>query len=198
MIPENFAVIGAVIASAGGFYYLYETITGKSKPNRITWLLWGLFPMIIFIAQRFQGVEGLSWATFVAGFTPFLVFGASFLNKKAYWKSRPMDYYIMIGGFVGIIFWAVTDNANLAIMFALLADLLAAIPTIIKCYSHPETESWLAYGISTLGFGLGVLAIPTFTFENYAFIVYLFAVNGIMSALAFRKPTKKSILHIET
>ncbi|MGB4956878.1 MAG: hypothetical protein WBO49_00330, partial [Candidatus Saccharimonas sp.] len=87
MIPEYFAIIGAVIASLGGLYYLYETIVGKAKPNRVTWLLWGLFPMITFVAQRSQGVEGLSWATFAAGFTPLLVVIASFFNKKAYWKT---------------------------------------------------------------------------------------------------------------
>lgn len=196
MIPEYFAVIGAVLASMGGLYYLYETITGKSKPNRVTWLLWGLFPMITFIAQRAQGVEGLSWATFVAGFTPFLIFGASFINKKAYWKSRPSDYYLMIGATFGIILWALTDNANLAILFALIADLLAAVPTIIKAYKHPETESWIAYGISAVGFGLGVLSIPVFNFENFAFIFYLFAANLLLAIFAVRKPTKQ-VLHIE-
>ncbi len=174
MIPEYFAVIGAVIASVGGFYYLYETITGKAKPNRVTWLLWGLFPMITFIAQRAQGVEGLSWATFAAGFPPFLVLFASFLNKKAYWKTEPKDYLLMAAAVAGIILWALTDNPNLAILFALVSDFLAGVPTLIKSYKHPETESWIAYGLGAIGFGMGVLAIQTYTFENYAFISYLF------------------------
>lgn len=195
MIPEYFAVIGAIIASVGGFYYLYETLKGRTQPNRITWLLWGIFPMITFIAQRVQGVEGLSWATFVAGFTPFLVFGASFLNKKAYWKSRKVDYYLLVAAVIGILLWAITDNANLAILFALLADFFAAVPTIIKCYKHPESESWVAYCISFFGFGLGLLTISVFSFENVAFILYLTLVNGLMAALSFRKPAK--LLHIE-
>jgi hypothetical protein len=191
MIPEYFAVIGAVIASVGGIYYLYQTIRGKTKPNRITWILWGLFPMIVFVAQRAQGVEGLSWASFVAGFTPFLVFAASFLNKKAFWQTKSRDYVLMAAGFIGIILWAITDDPNLAIFFALLADLFAAIPTIIKCYTDPETESWVAYGISSLGFGLGVLAIQTYDFENTAFIVYLFVANGLMAVLSSRKRPKE-------
>jgi len=196
MIPEYFAVVGAIIASIGGFYYLYETLTGKSKPNRVTWILWGIFPMITFVAQRAQGVEGVSWATFVSGFTPLLIFGASFLNKKAYWKSRPMDYYLLVAAIVGIVLWAITDNANLAILFALLADLMAAIPTIIKCYKHPETESWIAYAVSTVGFLISMLAIQTWNFENYAFILYLTLVNFVMAALSIRKSTNNP-LHTE-
>lgn len=187
MLPEYFAIIGAVIGSIGGFYYLYETIIGRAKPNRVTWLLWGLFPMIIFVAQRAQGVEGLSWASFVAGFTPILILLASFLNKEAYWKTQPSDYYLMAAAVAGIVLWALTDNPILAILFALVADLLAGLPTVIKSYRHPETESWIAYAISTLGFGIGVLAIQTFTFENYAFICYLFLMNGLLALLASRK-----------
>lgn len=187
MIPEYFAVIGAVVASLGGFYYLYATITGKAKPNRVTWLLWGLFPMIIFVAQRAQGVDGLSWASFVAGFTSLLVLGASFLNRQAYWKTETRDYYLMAAAIAGIILWMLTDNPNLAIVFSLVADLFAGLPTIIKAYKHPETESWIAYAIGAFGFGISFLAIQTFSFENYAFIVYLLMTQSILAVLASRK-----------
>jgi hypothetical protein len=190
MIPEYFAVVGAVIASLGGLYYLYETIVGKSKPNRITWLLWGLFPMIIFVAQRSQGVKGLSWVSFVAGFTPFLILLASFINKKAYWKTEVRDYLLMVAAFVGIVLWFLTNNANIAILFALVADLLAGVPTLIKAYKHPETESWIAYAISTVGFGISILSIQTYTFENMAFVIYLFIINALLAAFSFRKPSK--------
>lgn len=187
MIPEYFAVIGAVIASLGGFYYLYDTIRGKTQPNRMTWFLWGALPMITFVAQRVQGVEGISWVSFAAGFTPFLIVAASFLNKKAYWKTEKRDYIVMVGAFLGIILWTVTSNPNVAILFALIADLIAAAPTIIKSYKHPQTESWIAYAISALGFGIGVLAIQEYTFENYAFALYLFLTQFSLAILASRK-----------
>jgi hypothetical protein len=191
MLPEYFAIIGAVIASAGGFYYLYETIRGTVQPNRVTWLLWGLFPMITFVAQRAQGVEGLSWATFAAGLTPFLIVAASFLNKKAYWKTQPLDFGLMAAAIVGILLWIITKDANLAIFFALLADLLAGIPTIIKSAKRPETESWIAYAISTLGFGIAVLSIQTFDFQNSAFVIYLFAIQALLTILTIRAPLSR-------
>lgn len=186
MIPGYFALVGALIASLGGLYYLYETITGRARPNRVTWFLWGLFPMIIFLAQQSQGVEGLSWVSFAAGFTPILILIASFFNKDAYWKTEKRDYYLMILAVICIVLWLVTDNANLAIVFALSADLLAGLPTVIKSYKYPETESWVAYGVSAVGFGIGVLAIQTYAFENYAFVVYLFVINALLAILASR------------
>lgn len=187
LIPEYFAIVGAVISSLGGLYYLYATITGKAQPNRVTWLLWWLFPTIIFVAQRAQGVGDVSWLSFAAGFTPLLIVIASFLNRKAYWKSRPLDYGLMIMAIVGIIAWALTDDPNLAIIFALVADLLAGVPTFIKAFQHPETESWIAYAISAVGFALGILAIPAFTFESSAFAIYLFLMNAVLAILAVRR-----------
>ena len=187
MLPEYCAIIGAIIGSLGGFYYLYETIAGKAQPNRITWLLWGIFPMVIFVAQRAQSVEGVSWASFVAGFTPLLVVAASFFNKKAYWRSEPRDYVLMAAAIIGIILWAMTHNPNLALLFSLLADLLAGIPTLIKSYRHPDSESWVAYAISTVGFGICLLSVQTYNFESATFVAYLFLLNGAFAVLASRR-----------
>jgi hypothetical protein len=187
MIPEYYAIIGAVIGSLGGCYYLYETIAGKAQPNRITWLLWGLFPLIIFVAQRAQGVKAVSWTSFGAGFLPLLVVIASFFNQNAYWKSQRRDYLLMAAAIVGIILWGVTDNPNLALLFSLVADMLASVPTLIKAYRHPSSESWIAYAISTFGFGMCLLAVQIHNLENSAFVAYVFILNGALAALASRR-----------
>jgi hypothetical protein len=191
MLPEYCAIVGAIIGSIGGFYYLYETIAGKAQPNRITWLLWGIFPMVIFVAQKAQGVEDISWASFVAGFTPLLIVAVSFFNKKAYWKSEPRDYYLMAAAIIGLILWAMTKSPNLAILFSLLADMLAGIPTLIKSYRHPHSESWIAYAISTLGFGISFLSVQTYNFENTSFVAYLVILNGTCALLASRRRRPK-------
>ena len=191
MLPEYCAIIGAVIGSLGGFYYLYETIAGKARPNRVTWLLWGVFPMVIFVAQRAQGVAGISWASFVAGFLPLLVVAASFFNEKAYWRSEPRDYGLMAAAIVGIILWAVTDDPNLALLFALLADVLASVPTLIKAYRHPRSESWIAYAISACGFGISLLSVQAHNFENTTFVAYVFILNAALALLASRSRKHK-------
>jgi hypothetical protein len=193
MLPESFAIVGAVISSLGGLYYLVETIRGRTQPNRVTWLLWWLFPTVIFVAQRAQGVDEVSWLSFAAGFSPLLVVIASVLNKRAYWKSRPMDYGLMAVAIVGIVAWVVTSDPNLAIVFALVADLLAGVPTFIKAFRQPETESWIAYAISAVGFGLGILAIHDFSFESSAFAIYLFLMNAVLAIFAGRKRSSGEI-----
>lgn len=187
MLPSYFAVIGAIIVSIGGFRYLYDTLKGKVQPNRITWFLWTLFPAIIFAAQLQQGVTTGLWATFAAGFTPALIFLASFVNKKAYWKTEPVDYVCLGLGLVGIILWAVTSNPNIAIIFNIGADLAASVPTIIKSFKHPKSESWVAYAISSVGFLLSLLAIHHWNFEESTFVVYLFVNQSLLAYLSSRR-----------
>ena len=191
MIPECFSIVGAVIASLGGFYYLYLTIRGKVQPSRVTWLLWGLFPMIVFIAQQAQGAEGVSWVSFAAGFTPLLIVAASFLNKKAHWKTQPRDYVLFAVAVLGIVLWYFTKDANLAILLTLIADIFAGIPTILKAAKHPESENWLAYALSVIGFTVGILSIQVFNFENAAFILTMAIMNSVIVALCLRKPFRR-------
>jgi len=147
--------------------------------------------MVIFVAQRAQGVAGISWASFVAGFLPLLVVAASFFNEKAYWRSEPRDYGLMAAAIVGIILWAVTDDPNLALLFALLADVLASVPTLIKAYRHPRSESWIAYAISACGFGISLLSVQAHNFENTTFVAYVFILNAALAALASRSGKHK-------
>jgi hypothetical protein len=92
----------------------------------------------------------------------------------------------MVAAMAGIVLWFITDEPNLAILLVLIADLLASIPTIIKSFKRPETESWIAYALSTIGFGIGVFSIQTFNFENAAFAIYLFVIQTLLTVLTIR------------
>lgn len=186
MFPEYIAVAGSLIASAGGFVYLYHTIRGTVQPNKVTWFFWGAFPMIAFFAQRAQHVDWLAWATFAAGFTPFLIIIAATFNPNAYWKLVWRDYVCFGIALVGVVLWAVTNDPNLAILFAIFADLAAGSPTLLKAFRYPETESWTAYGISTVGFALALASVHTWTFEQYGFVAYLVFINLVLALFAAR------------
>jgi hypothetical protein len=188
MLPEYFAVIGSVIASMGGIYYAYLTFKGQVKPNKITWFFWAAFPMIAFAAQLSQGVGLVAWATFVAGAPPVFVLVGSLFNKDSYWGTRNIDYWFAAAGLLSVLAWQVTNIPTIAFTFALVADLLVALPTLLKTYQFPDTENWKAYGVSAFGFLLAVLAVHEWTYEHYAFVVYLFVLNLSLAALAARGP----------
>ena len=188
MLPSYFAIIAAIVSSLGTLYYFYETLKGKAQPNRVTWILWAIFPMIIFFAQRSQNTGVMSIISLSAGVLALLVFTASLFNKKSYWKTKPFDYACLVLAIIGMVLWWLSKDANVAIIFAIIADSLTAAPTIKKAYLYPKSESWQAYTLNSLGFFIGILAIQKWDFANYAFVIYLFAVNFLIALLAAKKP----------
>lgn len=92
MLNENFVILGFVIQMLGSLRYLIKTIQGEVKPNKVTFFMWSLAPLIAFAAEIKQGVGIQSLMTFSVGFSPLVIFVASFLNKKAEWKLGPFDF----------------------------------------------------------------------------------------------------------
>ncbi len=172
MIDERFIYLGALINFLGTISYLKSTLTGKTKPNKVTWFLWALAPLVAFSAQVQQGVGLVSLMTFMIGFGPILIFLASFVNKKSDWKITKFDIFCGTLSLLGLILWGLTRVGNIAILFAILADGLAAIPTLIKSYRFPETEnlnSYLCAGISAV---IAFLAVKEWNFANFGFSLW--------------------------
>jgi len=183
MIDPNFVIVGAVIGFFGGISYLIDTLKGKTKPNKVTWFLWSLAPLIAFAAELNKGVGIQSLMTFMVGFSPLLIFLASFVNKKSYWKLSRLDYSMGLLSLTGVVLWIALGEGNYAIFFGVLADFLAAVPTIVKSFNFPETENYwifLAYMISS---GLTIFTIDIWNFAHYGFPVYIFAVTTVLFTL---------------
>lgn len=183
MIDERFAILGALLSFGGVVVYLVETIRGTSRPNRVTWFLWSLVPFIAFFAQIKEGVGYSSLLTFVSGFGPFLVFLASFINKKSYWEIGRFDIVCGAIAIVGVILWLVTSNPNLAILFSIIADGAAASPTVVKSFKFPETESYFAFLGGAVGAVLTLLTVSEWSFPNFAFPLYIFSLCTLLTVL---------------
>lgn len=198
MINQSFIYLGAIIFFFGSIGYFIETLQGKVKPNKVTWFIWALTPMIIFAAQVKQGVGIQSLLTFMVGFIPLIIFLASFVNKKSYWKIEKLD--LICGGLsiVGLILWQVTKVGNIAIFFSLISDFLAGWPTIVKSYQHPETENYLLYlGNATFAL-ITLLTIKVWTFGTYSFSLYIFILTLLIAILVKFKVKKlfiKELIH---
>jgi hypothetical protein len=174
MLDERFVILAGIINISGILLYVYDTIKGHSKPNRVTWFLWSLVPFIAFSAQIKQGVGLTSVLTFTSGFGPFLVLVTSLLNKNAYWELKRFDLVCGAIAIIGVILWLVTKNPNLAIIFSITADGFAALPTLVKSFKFPETESMVTYLLASFGALLTLFTIDTWKLEFFAFPLYIF------------------------
>lgn len=195
MINQNFVFLGAIIFALGSIPYFADTIKGKVKPNRVTWFIWALAPLIAFTAQIKEGV-GFHQAllTFTAGFIPLVIFVASFINKKSYWKLGRLDLSCGALSLLGIFLWQITGTGLVAILFAILADWLAGFPTLVKSFKFPETENWVLYFANFISALITLLTIRVWNPETFAFPLYLFLVTLILAVLIKFKIGKRLLL----
>ena len=194
MLNEKFVILGAILGFLGALSYLIDTLKGKTKPNRVSWFIWALAPLIAFTAEIKQGVGLQALMTFMVGFNPFLIFLASFVNKKAVSKISRLD--LVCGGLsiTGLIFWQMTQVGNIAIAFSIFSDALAGVPTIIKAYKFPETENYQVFLMANLNALITLLTIKVWNFEHYAFPIYIFLICFLLFVLIKFKLGKKCCL----
>lgn len=183
MLHRDFIVLGTLIGASGAVAYLIDTLRGKVKPNRVSYVLWSIAPLIAFYAQIQQGVGLESLMTFSTGFLPLTVFIASFVNKKAEWKLTRFDLLCGILSLLGLALWMITKEGNIAIFFSIVADGLAAVPTIVKAYKYPDTELAWPWIATVVGVIITLLTLSTFTFANSGFIIYILVVDLLIFVL---------------
>ncbi|HEX5456065.1 MAG TPA: hypothetical protein VFW77_01730 [Candidatus Saccharimonadales bacterium] len=174
MIDERFIILAVLIDFIGSGGYILDTLKGSTKPNRVTWFLWTLIPAVALAGMIQEGASKTALIlAFVFGFIPLLVFIASFINKKSFWKITKFDWICAALSIIGIAAWLVTNDGNLAIIFSIITDTLATLPTLVKGFKAPETESWLVYLNAATASAITLLTLKNWDFASAAFTIYL-------------------------
>lgn len=190
MIDERFVFLAFLFNISATSSYLYAVIKGRAKPHKVTWFLWALAPLIGFAAQISEGVGISSLMTFAVGFGPLLIFLASFLNKKSDWKISKFDLLCGSVSLLALALWALTQNAMLALILSIIADAVACIPTLIKSWSHPQSEDPRAYLLAAISAFITTLSLPIWTFSYYAFPIWTLIICLIFVILIKFKPSR--------
>ncbi len=183
MINEKFVLVGALLNITGSATYAWNTLKGKTKPNRVTWFLWAAAPLIAFSAQLDEGVIWQAIMTFMVGFGPLIIFLASFINRKAFWKITKLDIACGIISVLALALWLITGTGLVAILFSILADLIAGVPTFIKAYFEPETEHHSVFRNGAISAAITLLTIKNWTAANYAFALYILIICLVLYLL---------------
>ena len=170
----------------GSVAYIIDTLRGKTKPNRMTWSIWAIAPLIAASAALSSGVTLATVPVFVAGTGPLLILIASFANPKAYWKLEKLDYACGFFSLLALVLWGITKQPDIAIAFAIFSDVLAAVPTLMKMWRHPETETVFAYITMVFGASTSFAAINVWIFPAYAFPAYLVILNASLILIFYR------------
>ncbi|HEV7702582.1 MAG TPA: hypothetical protein VGO63_04045 [Candidatus Paceibacterota bacterium] len=123
----------------------------------------------------------------MAGLMGVFGFSAGIIKSSGYWKISKLDIACGVSASLALILWIYTRNTDISIIFAILTDAFAYIPTLIKSWKYPETESASGYLPGIFNNTLGLLIIKNWDFSIYSFSIYLILANVITVSFIFRK-----------
>ena len=177
MLDRRFVYLGVAISLAGGATYIWSTARGVTRPNQVSWFMWAVIPVPAFVVELKSGVGLQSLTTLAAIIDPLIVFVVSFVNEKAVWRIGKADWACGALALAGTAVWATTKVGAIGLAASLGADLTAGIPTFVKSWRQPESESVGVYIGGALGAGVTVLTVRRFTAPEVAFPLLLVVVG---------------------
>ena len=186
--PHSLVIISTLLMLWGGYAYFRDTLAGRTKPNRVSWFLWALAPLVSLGAAF--SVDADIWASvrvLVGGVVPGVIFLGSFFNRKSYWKLTWFDWFCGGLSLTALLFWQLASSPLIAVLLAAAANTFALIPTFIKALNFPETETRLIYINRFLSAVLIIPAIPVWNIANSAFQISLMLGTGVMLVAVYRK-----------
>ncbi|MBK0417988.1 hypothetical protein JD276_02925 [Leucobacter sp. CSA1] len=173
MIDPRWVFLSMVFSLIGALRYAYLTLRGRVRPNLVSWSLWAAAPLIGFLAQLDAGVGMPALQTLASGLAPLLVLVSGLVSRHG--RVRLSAFDLSCGGvaLVAIVVWLALGNAPLAVLFAIAADAIAAIPTLIKAWRDPRSENASFYALIGAGSIVTLCTVASWRPEVWGFSAYI-------------------------
>lgn len=191
MIDQNWVFLAVAINLIGACIYAYSVVKGKTRPNRVTWFVLSLAPLLAFAVMISQGVSfHESVFTLETGISPLIIFISTFFAKQPKWKITRFDLTCGVLSIIGFLLWITLEEGNVALGFAIAADGLAFLPTLVKAFRYPETESPYAFMMGAVAAVIAIAILTTYDFKHLAFPVYILIADILATLFIYFKVGK--------
>jgi len=177
MLPSAFVVLAVLLRLGAGAGYVRAVVTGRARPNPVTWFCWGLAPLVAFAAQADDGVGAHEWMTLALAVGPMVIFATSVVKGRSWGRPSAFDLACGLLAVAGVAAWQATSSPSAALVFGIAADLAGATPTLRQAYRRPWDEYAAPYLISASSMVITLLTIEEWAFVPVAFAAYILAIN---------------------
>jgi hypothetical protein len=173
----SLGISAGLLSLVGFFFYIADIFNKKTEPNRVTWCIWTLVGGILCISYFIENDynDSFIWVPLSYFVGPLIIFILS-LRYGVGGKNKG-DLYILALSVGSIILWLITGRPWLAMITNIIADFLGAIPTLLKAYHCPDTESQWAWGFFLAGNILNLFALQNWTVAEFLYPLYLCIVS---------------------
>lgn len=187
---EIFSIIAGLIALGGYVPYAIDIMKGRAKPARSARFMFA-FLLIVTILQ--QGAVHSGWLVM---FTAGELIGSVAILLLAFRRGvgglSRLDKACYVLLIADIILWIITRNPLLALHLSVAADVIAFMPTLVKTWREPESETPIFFMTGVIAPTLNIIAVQHYSYATLLFPVYLAGVN-LLEVLLIIRPSRHKI-----
>ncbi len=171
-------IISALISSYGFYFYIKDTLSGKTQPHLYTWLIWILTQGTATAAMLYGGA-GIGSIAYVTG-TVFILLIFCFSFKYGTKNITTSDTVALIAAIIAIVVWWQLNNPVLALLMVCFIDAIGYVPTIRKSWQEPLSESLSTWIIFNVGNIFSILSLREYNFLTLAYLLTTFTFNFLV------------------
>lgn len=197
---KKYAIINFMISEIAGYLsgvailisfwpYIRDIFLGKTRPERMSWLIWAILGLISLFAQFAKGASYSLIMTGAQALGDLIIFLLAI--KYGFGGFLKRDRVALIFAGIGLLLWYITKEAAIALLIVIAIDAAGAVLTILKSYEQPKTETLSAWVFTFIGGLLACVAVAHFDIILLAFPLYI-----CLASLAIIISIKLGLKHI--
>jgi hypothetical protein len=175
-MKELFAVASLLLSVTANIPYVYETIKGQVKPERISWLLWTMLGFTYYFSALFEGAA--TYFTFGELVGPVTILILSI--KYGVGGKSKFDIYSLIVALVAFGLLLIVQNVLLSLLLALFVDMIGITLTVRKLLIDPASESKSFWALAASASIFALLSLKTYNAETLLFPVYVLIISIVI------------------
>ncbi len=162
---QLFTVLSGLAIAIAYIPFIRGTIQGEVVPNRASWLVWFVQDVLLAASAIMAGVGPAAVMPVVWGL------GAGAMLILSVTKGTPgaftgLEKACLVLSGLGLLLWATTGSPRLALVAGVSAACIGGLPTVVKAWVKPWTETMSGWSLLTLGTVFSSLAIREWTFDS--------------------------------
>jgi len=183
-MQTTYIIISSLIALISPLVYTKAILKGEAKPHRTTRLVLLLITSLATVSLFAQHNTVAIWLAGISTLQSILIFSLSIKHGMGGWAKT--DLFCLSIAFLGILLWQTTKLPVIALYASIGADFTGMVPSLVKTYHFPYTEIWIFYLLDVIAAIFSMLALSTWTIDQFAYPLYIFAINLAMVFLVIR------------
>jgi hypothetical protein len=183
-IERILGLLAGIVISTAQVIYVFNCLRKKITPSVLSWFGWACLMGTSLVAQIVD--KGWQWSmTGIASSAVgcLVIAGVAWLSGNFSFRRSDLGFLVAGLGCVGI--YVISDNPWMTTVFAIIADGLLGIPTIVKAYREPALERSVAWLLGVLSSMLALIICVHHDLIYMLFPAYLLLFNGMMAVLTW-------------